>query len=425
MKIFLGISSFQILAMFRRGLFYSYLTIYLRHFLGLSVTATTLFATIPMIVNVVSQRYIWGVLSDRYQKRRLLIIWGELLGGIGTILLWYTHIMTDNRLLSGYIIIAGLSVIELFWSMSNIGWSALISDIYDQGTRSSIMGKLESLGGVGRIFGVLSGGFLYDGFGHQFDGWGFYHGSLFFISAAAMFISILPMLMVPEGGIKPQIDHPDQTIISNAYNPVIFIVFIIAMAFINFGRNSVSVTLAQYLTLPSGLNLSSMMLSHIVNIRSVAIVLTGIFTGILTRKLGPGRFLVSGALISVLSLVILGYFEDLFLVSVGSFFMGMSEVVIMAASYELASIYIPPEKRARLFSIFNATYFLSWGIAATCIAGPITDILIKTGRSPVFAYKVSFNVAAAMTFSGILVLGLLFLLTENITSKKTIPITNQ
>ena len=50
MKIFLGISSFQILAMFRRGLFYSYLTIYLRHFLGLSVTTTTLFATFPMIV---------------------------------------------------------------------------------------------------------------------------------------------------------------------------------------------------------------------------------------------------------------------------------------------------------------------------------------------------------------------------------------
>ncbi|MCP4343911.1 MAG: hypothetical protein GY795_00090 [Desulfobacterales bacterium] len=39
--IFLDISSFQILAMFRRGLFYAYLSIYLRYFLGLSVTETT------------------------------------------------------------------------------------------------------------------------------------------------------------------------------------------------------------------------------------------------------------------------------------------------------------------------------------------------------------------------------------------------
>ncbi|MHC5058105.1 MAG: hypothetical protein ACYTKD_25895 [Planctomycetota bacterium] len=34
----LGISSFQILAMFRRGLFYTFLSIYLRQFLGLSMS---------------------------------------------------------------------------------------------------------------------------------------------------------------------------------------------------------------------------------------------------------------------------------------------------------------------------------------------------------------------------------------------------
>ncbi|MDD9301384.1 MAG: hypothetical protein HUK40_03160 [Desulfobacter sp.] len=95
MKTFIGISSFQVLAVFRRGLFFSYLTIYLRHFLG-------------------------------------------------------------------------LSVIELFWSMSNIGWSAMISDIYKQGNRSRIMGQLESMGGMGRIVGILVGGLLYDRMGTLF-----------------------------------------------------------------------------------------------------------------------------------------------------------------------------------------------------------------------------------------------------------------
>ncbi len=68
MKIFIGISSFQILAMFRRGLFYGYMAIYLRHFLGLSVTLTTLFSTLLMILNVLAQRDLWGTVFRKYQK---------------------------------------------------------------------------------------------------------------------------------------------------------------------------------------------------------------------------------------------------------------------------------------------------------------------------------------------------------------------
>jgi hypothetical protein len=53
------------LAMFRRGPFYNYLSIYLRHFLGLSVAETTLFATLPMALNIFFQTFVWGLgLSD-------------------------------------------------------------------------------------------------------------------------------------------------------------------------------------------------------------------------------------------------------------------------------------------------------------------------------------------------------------------------
>ena len=69
-RTFFSISSFQALAMFRRGLFYSYLSIYLRFYLGLSVTETTFFAFFPMVFNVIFQTFVWGVISDRYQKRR-------------------------------------------------------------------------------------------------------------------------------------------------------------------------------------------------------------------------------------------------------------------------------------------------------------------------------------------------------------------
>ena len=82
---FIGLSSFQMLAMFRRGLFYSFLTIYLRHFLGMSVTETTLFATGPMVMNVLFQTFTWGPLSDKWQLRRTFIIAGELLAAAGTL----------------------------------------------------------------------------------------------------------------------------------------------------------------------------------------------------------------------------------------------------------------------------------------------------------------------------------------------------
>ena len=390
--------------MFRRGLFYTYLTIYLKHFLGLSVTTTALFATIPMVFNVVLQRYVWGVLSDKYQKRRTLIIWGELLAGIGTAAVWYFHLIPEDRLISGYVIIAGLSVIEIFWSMSNVGWTALISDMYKKGSRVSVMGKLESLGGIGRFLGILAGGLLYDNFGYSYPGWGFYEGSLFFLSAGIMIISIFPMFLIPEGGINKVNEHESSQTLTGDFNSSIFIVFITAMALIHFGRNSIAVTFPQYLSLKSGLDLSSIVLSHVVNIKSIAMIIFGITSGWAARKIGNYGYLIVASIAAVLSLIIIGIAESLPWICIASFLMGFSEVAILASSYELASQLIPPDRRGTLFSIFNATLFLSWGIASFFIAGPITDFLIAAGRPDVYAYKVSFNAAAGITISGVFLL---------------------
>ncbi len=138
---FIGLSSFQLLAMFRRGMFYTYLSLYMSIFLDLSQTIVTLYATLPMIMSVIFQNFVWGPLSDKFQKRRTFIISGEVLAGIGTILVWFIHSLISNLIIAGYVIIFGLMCIEAFWSMSNISWSALISDIYPSLERSKIMGQ--------------------------------------------------------------------------------------------------------------------------------------------------------------------------------------------------------------------------------------------------------------------------------------------
>ncbi len=60
------------------------------------------------------------------------------------------------------------------------------------------------------IIGVYIGGTLYDGLGAYYKGWGFHEGTLFFAAAGAMLLSTVPMLFVPEGGVKRDKAQPTE-----------------------------------------------------------------------------------------------------------------------------------------------------------------------------------------------------------------------
>ena len=411
-KKFIGLSSFEMLAMFRRGLFYAYLTIYLRHYLGLSVTATTLFATLPMLVNVLSQTFIWGRVSDRFQLRRSLIVAGESLAALGTAAVWYFHRLAGDPKWSGYVIIFGLTIVELFWSMSNISWSALISDLYSEDQRGRIQGRLSSMGGVGRIVGIWIGGWFYDGLGRQFAGWGFYHGDLFFAAAAVMLLSTLPLFLLPEGGVHSQ-HSPATTRQQVQPNPDtdalrIYVVFLVSMTLINFGRNSIGIVFPQYLTVGSGLNVDSRTLGYILNTQSAAVVCFGWLVGWLCRRLGADMTLLTASVLSILAMIILSLSTALPWIYAGSFLRGVADASILASAYQLASALIPPHLRAQRFAWFNATFFLSWGLPGTFIMGPLIDSLIIAGYTEPIAYRVSFGLAAVIISIGVVVLSAAF-----------------
>ncbi len=410
LRTFIGLSSFEMLAMFRRGLFYVYLSIYLRHYLGLSVTETTLFATLPMVLNVLAQTFVWGKISDRFQLRRTLIIVGELLAAVCTVIIWYVHRRFNDPVASGYAIIIGLTVIELFWSMSNISWSALVSDIYDEKERSRIQGRLSSMGGLGRMAGIWIGGLLYDGMGFRYVGWGFYEGLLFFVAAGVMFISTVPLFFLPEGGIglnpasSRENSRPDGGPTSN----VVYMVFLVGMAFINFGRNSIAIIFAQYLTLASGLAVNSQTLARIINTQSLSIVVLGWIAGWICRRLGNGMALMTGTVTAIAALLLLVLTTSVPMIYASSFFRGVGDALIMAAAYTIASKLIPPEKRGRLFAWFNGTFFLSFGLGGTLIAGPLVDGLISAGHPHSWAYQMSFAAAAGLTAIGLFIQAALF-----------------
>jgi len=402
---FLGISSFQILIMFRRGLFYTFLSIYLREYLGLSITETTLFATIPMAINASAQALLWGRVSDRFQRRRTLIILGEVLGAAGTVGVWFAHVQPESPRAAGYAIILGLGVTEFFWSMSNVGWSALVSDLYQSEKRAVVQGRLASLGAVGRIAGVWIGGLLYDGLGAFYKGWGFREGSLFFVSAAAMLLSTVPIFFLPEGGIRHERENANGMRDGEGPDAArLFWIFLVGIVLVNLGKNSMAVLYGPFLSLRSGFALSSSRIGHIINVRSIAMILTGFGVGALARRFGNARSLLLGVATAVAGMLIFGFAGNVAVLVLGSALLGFADVVVFAAAYALVSLLIPAARRGRLFGFYNATVFVSWGLAGTLVAGPLMDGLMALDVAEPLAYKMGFAVAAGIATGGFFIL---------------------
>jgi MFS family permease len=106
---------------------------------------------------------------------------------------------------------------------------------------------------------------------------------------------------------------------------------------------------------------------------------------------------------AVMAMVILAASTRLPLIYLGSFLRGVADTTILASSYELASVFIPPEQRARRYAWFNATFFLSWGLPGTFIVGPLVDFLISRDYAESCAYRISFAFAAGLVLLGLIV----------------------
>ena len=183
-RTFFGLGSFQFLSFMRRGVFYSFMYIYLFSLLG-KVTATAGLGTFTMLASAVGQNLLWGRISDRYRLRAKLVVIGELIAGFSYIIVFLVHrsLLDAGRSFdAGLAIILGLSLLEFFWSMSDVGWAALLTDVTKPKTRGGLIGALNFLASVGRMTGVLIAGFLYSG------GSGFKEGTIFYVVVTMLFV---------------------------------------------------------------------------------------------------------------------------------------------------------------------------------------------------------------------------------------------
>ena len=404
---FTGLSTFQILTFFRRSIVYTFLAIYLSS-LGLTTTEVTLMATVGMIANTLTQSLLWGNLLDKYRKPVEFVAVGEFLAGLGHVFMVLGYMLflgTGQLIVAGYVIILCLGGIEVFWSMSNVGWSALVSELTEIDERKKLMGQFSVIGGFGGIGGAILGGLLY-------DRGGFENGSIFMVAAAIMVISsfiVYFSIRLDKQGISTAAeDENDKEEYSLSDLPAklrsSFILLIAALVFINFGRNSIAIITSLFLQDPSGFGATGFDIGIYNNVRSIANMLAGLLIGSVIAKSDDNKVMLGGILLSIVGIGWLIVTPTFNLALLSSFLRGVSETIIGASSYSIVAQMAPEEYRGRLFAYYNTTFFLSWGIAATLIAGPIADILIAQGLTKANAYRGSFLAAIGLVVVGIAIL---------------------
>ncbi|MBD3407552.1 MAG: MFS transporter [Candidatus Lokiarchaeota archaeon] len=405
---FSGLSTFQFLQYFRRAIVYTFLSIYLRS-LGLSTTEVTLMATVGMIANAGTQSFLWGNALDKYRKPTEFVALGELLAGVGHIFMVFGYqffLGINNGIAAGYVIIFSLGLIEVFWSMSNVGWSALISELTDFDERKKIMGQLSIVGGFGGIGGAIIGGFLYDG------GGGFVDGTIFYIAAIVMIFSsfIVYLAIRSRDEFQEKVSEKDIPTETPSLSDLpeklrkAYLVFIFALLLINFGRNSIAIISSLFLAEPTAFGATGEQIAFYRNVGSVASMIAGVLMGSVVSKANDNRVMSFGVLLSIFGIGWLMLTPTFLLSIIASFLIGASHVVIESSSYSIVAKMAPEAYRGRLFAYYNATFFLSWGIAATLVAGPVADILISTGLSNANAYRGSFVAAILLILIGVFVL---------------------
>jgi MFS family permease len=353
-------ASFQFMVNSRRAIFYTFLTLFMFEVLGANFIEISLVITLPMLISSAMQALVWGRLSDRIRRRRLLIVIGEISAGIGYLLIWTT--------ISIWVIIIGLALIEAIWSMSNTGWAALFADLTKPEERSTLNGRINGLGVIGRIVGITGIGAIYDfptpGAGFPF---------VFPIASAIMFGSVIVLVaLVPEVKGLPSTkesqrrekSHRGLRGLFRAYPPG-FLVFLGCWAFIAIGWTCYMSLFTVYLRI--GLNLTSPEISLVRNLNSGVGLVAAPVAGYLGDRLGR-KFVILEALIIQAAVTALYPFSTALLpMLVVNTLGGVTRPAIHTVGYALAADLIPEDQRGRLFGAYNAAWTLSFGASPTVV----------------------------------------------------------
>ena len=404
-RTFLGLGSFQWLSFLRRGVFYSFMYRYLFDLMG-NVTITTLLGTLDMIASSLGQNLLWGRISDRYRLRAKLIIMGEVIAGFAYIAVFLTHtflLSVGSNFFAGLSIIVGLSVLEFFWSMSDVGWATILTDVTTPEIRGGFVGTLNFLATFGRMIGIIAAGFLYEG------GRGFREGTIFYIVTAMLFTGATIMWFSSKS-VRPATtaltESPKAiTEVKETYaNERVFKWFLISLIIVVLGSASVNQVFLLFLQLPEGLNASDLGVSIVLSAWTIGGMAISVLSGMLADRVGRGKVILSGFLVTAATPLFYGIVPDVRFMAFVYGINGVSVMAIQTAGFAFAGDVIPEHRRGRLFSRYNAVMALSWGPAGLLVGGPLADVQTRILGVPRYlAYVNVFIVSSVLVCLGTIV----------------------
>ena len=403
-RTYFNLSVFQFITFLRRGVFYTFMIPYLHMLMG-TVTWTAALGTLNMIGSSLGQNLLWGRICDKYKARTKLIISGEMIAAVTYVLVFLIHRFlrdSGNNFSAGLSIIFGLSILEFFWSMSDVGWAALLTDVTTPQIRGRVIGTLNFIASVGRMTGVLYSGFLYN------DGEGFLNGTIFYIVIALLLAGVSLMVFTSRRMKTDKTEEQctqttakQEDSLLNRQNERKYRMFLISLIVMVLGAASISQIFLLFLQLPSGLNFSDPQMTLVVSAWTVGGMIASLGAGRLSDRFGRLKVLLFGLSLAIVTPLFYSFASSVPLMSFVYGLNGVSFWTIQTVGFVFAGDMIPKDKRGRLLGRYNTVMALSWGPAGILIGGPFADLQVgRLGLSPFTAYVNAFYASSIIVLIG-------------------------
>jgi DHA1 family multidrug resistance protein-like MFS transporter len=377
----------------RRAVFYPFLAVYAYQQLGANLVQVGLLSALPMVASSITQPY-WGRLSDRIGKRKLFIIIGETIAGIAYLLMM--------GLTEIWHLIIGLTVLEGFWSMSNVAWSTLIIDSAAPSERGRVMGYLNTIGVAGTAFGVFVAGIMYDTTGFMMN---------FAISAAMMFVSVAVVwawVIDHKTSVKSSLKITSESK-EEAGDLTMLKMLVVTLSLSMFGINGLRQLMMIYMG--SGLGFSGTLIGTVSAAGNVTNLLLGIPVGYLSDRVDKRKLYMVVLALNAATPAVLIFSETPFHFILVSTLVGMSWPLSETTAFPLAGEFAPATNRGKFLGYFNAVRFLcGFGLPPLLLGGYLTELLknmhlmrgLQNAEALILSSKETFVVAMAITMIGVI-----------------------
>jgi MFS family permease len=375
-----------------------------------TATSTALLGTLNMVASALGQNLLWGKIADRHRLRAKLIIAGESIAATTYLIVFLIHkslLDMQANFAAGLSLIFGLSFLEFFWSMSDVGWAALLTDVTTTRTRGGIVGTLNFIASLGRMIGINFAGFLYN------DGEGFRQGTIFYIvitmlvaSATIMWITSMYEKKINAKTEKMITQNLQKKNGAGNNNKEIYKWFLTSLIIIVMGAACINQIFLIFLG-PDVLNMSAGEMASILTAWTLGGMLTSLLSGWLADRIGRATVLIMGLILAIVTPLFYGSASSVLTMALIYGINGVAFWTIQTIGFAFAGDIIPEDQRGRLLSKYNTVMALSWGPAGFLIGGPLADLQINNfGLTRYTAFVNTFYVSSILVVLGTILFAL-------------------